>query len=41
MSDLVTVERLKALDPRKTDFVSFPTFLPAFLHWIDGSLDDV
>lgn len=36
-SDIVTMERLRALDPRQTDFVPFSKFVAAFLHWIDDS----
>ena len=34
-SDIVTMQLLHGLDPRRTDFVPFSKFLPAFLHWID------
>ena len=33
--------RLRTLDSQNTDYVSFFTFLPAFLHWVDPDLDDV
>ena len=36
-SDIITMPLLQELDPRQTDFVPFVKFLPAFLHWIDGS----
>ena len=41
ISDFLTLDKLRELDPGKTDYVCFTTFLPAFLHWIDGDLDDV
>jgi hypothetical protein len=37
-SDVVTMELLRGLDPRQTDFVPFLKFLPAFLHWIDADV---
>eukprot|EP01049_Picozoa_sp_SAG25_P007768 SAG25_NODE_653_length_6144_cov_5.294624_5_plen_143_part_00 len=41
ITDLVSMGRLKKLGRAQPDHICLLTFLPSFLHWIDGSLDDV